>query len=63
MAMGTAHSGFAITKPKPAQTFNYQTHPQPAAGFKFFKKIHPQRVLTITKPVIVSGAFFAGFYI
>ena len=37
MAIGTARSGFAITKPKPAQNLNYQTHPQPAGGFNFFK--------------------------
>ena len=63
MAMGTARSGFAITKLKPAQNLNYQTHPQPAAGFNFFLKTHPQQVLTITKPAMVSGGFFAGFRI
>ena len=73
MAIGTARSGFAITKPKPAQNLNYQTQtrtkfklPNPPAtrrGFNFFKKIHPQRVLTITKPAMVSGGFFAGFRI
>ena len=39
--MGTARSGFAITKPKPAQNLNYQIHPQPAAGFNFFLKNPP----------------------
>ena len=59
--MGTAHNGFAITKSKPTQNLNYQTHPdhpQPAVGFKFLKKTHPLWVLTITKLAMVSGGFF-----
>ena len=63
MAMGTVRSGFAITKPKPAQNLNYQTHQQPATDFNFFLKTHPQRVLTITKPAMVPDGFFAGFRI
>ena len=63
MAMDTARSGFAITKSKPAQNLNYQTHLQPTVGFKFFKKTHPLRVLTITEPVMVSNGFFAGLFI
>ena len=63
MAMGTARGGFVIIKAKPTQNLNYQTHLQPAAGFNFFTKTHLQRVLTITKPAMVSGGFFAGFRI
>ena len=52
MAMDTARSRFVITKLKPARNLNYQTHPQPAPGFNFFKKTHPQQILTITKPAM-----------
>lgn len=63
MAKGIAHNGFAITKPIYTQNLNYQIHTQPAAGFSFLKKSQPLRVLTITKPAIVPGEFFAGFRI
>ena len=61
MTMGTADNGFAITKPKPTQNLNYQTHParpQPAVGFNFLKKTHPLWVLTITKLTMVPSGFF-----
>ena len=43
--------------------FKLQIHPQPAAGFNLKKKTHPQRVLTITKPAMVSDKFFVDFRI
>lgn len=63
MAMGATRSAFVITKSKLAQNINYQTRPQPATGFHFFKKTHPLQVLIINKLAMVSGRFFAGLYI
>ena len=57
MVMGTARSGFAITKPKPAQNLNYQTHPQPAAGFNNYQTRNGIRQIFCGFPYLKSQMF------